>query len=453
MSIRKLVLIRPKGQAVLECLGLGYLASYSYRFGFAPHQYQYFDAEYETDETIVSGASDADVVGISVTSFQIRHAVELTASIREVNPEVRVVWGGYGVSGLTPDQLIEEYGHVVDHFVQGPGEEAWVEVLRDPQAKRVIRKRLIEHLDDVPFPDRELIRVNRHIAQLTRRGEGRRATMEIQRGGCPFDCVFCAARSFTQQHGSTRSAENIVAEMAMLQECYKMDARSTVLACDAEVMLTPEMRRVGELKLERGIEFQLAMSVLAFDVANPNRQDTLEVLVRAGLAEVWMGVESGPSLMPLTGKPITPEQVREAFRVTRALGLRRKAFFVLGFTPEETEETLQERVQFIEEIDPDLVSFSLYVPLPGSRGYDHDRHRHIDYPSLYRDGNKYTSTASLTNEMLNEWVERLEERFGDHIRLTASALPAREVRRLTEAEQELEVTTHPLLPGKRDEEP
>jgi radical SAM superfamily enzyme YgiQ (UPF0313 family) len=398
-----------------ECLGLGYLASFSYKFGYCRDQYRFFSGEFDNDETIIAGCLDAEIIAFSVTTFQIPHAERLVQEIKRKNPSVKVVWGGYGISGLTADKLENGYGDLVDFFVQGPGEEAWLEILTNPDPPRVIRKGLIADLNEVPFPDRELIRIDRNLAKLESGGEGRKTSMEMQRGGCPFECVFCAAPSYTKIHGKTRTPENIVDEMVELRDRWGMDGSSMVLMCDAEVFLTSTMREVGQLKMDRKVDFKFGMNVIASDVAKPTHWPTLEILANAGLEEVWMGVEAGPSLMHLTNKPINPDQVRQAFKITRDLGIIRKAYFILGFTPFETKETILERIDFIEEIDPDVVGFSLYIPVPGSKGYDHQKHHQIDYAKSCEYFNTYTRTETLTNEELQYWQNYLVDYFSDRI--------------------------------------
>jgi radical SAM superfamily enzyme YgiQ (UPF0313 family) len=411
----KIVLVSPRSMHAWECLGLGYLASYSYKFGFSPEQYAFFTAEFDSDDEIVAGCADAAMVALSLTSFQVKHARSLVRRIRQVNPRAKICWGGYGVSGLTEQQLLEEYGQDVDYFVQGPGEESWVEVLTSPDPPRVIRKPLMPDLNQVPYPDRDLIRIERNFEKLRGRGEGRKTSMEMQRGGCPFGCIFCAAGSFTRTHGRSRTPENIVGEMEVLRDRFGMDADSMVLMCDAEIFLTPDMARVAELKIERGIDFKFGMNVVASTILQPAQRRVLEKMVQAGCTEVWMGVESDPTLMHLTGKPIKPDQVREAFRITRDMGLVRKAYFILGFTPEETEQTIQNRIPFIEELDPEVVGFTIYVPVPGSPGYDHDLHREIDYANSCEYTNTFTTTATLSNADLHHWQQHLVRHFEDRI--------------------------------------
>jgi radical SAM superfamily enzyme YgiQ (UPF0313 family) len=239
--------------------------------------------------------------------------------------------------------------------------------------------------------------------------------MEMQRGGCPFGCIFCAARSFTREHGRSRTAENIVDEMQILRDKYGMDADSMVLTCDAEIFLTEEMYKMAELKIKRGIEFKFGMNVVASTLLSKQSQRVLKKMMEAGLTEVWMGVESDPTLMHLTGKPITPAKVREAFRVTREMGLIRKAYFILGFTPEETEQTILNRISFIEEFDPDVVGFTIYIPVPGSPGYNHELHKGIDYEHSCEYFNTYTKTKTLSNKDLQYWQNYLVNYFKERI--------------------------------------
>ena len=307
------------------------------------------------------------------------------------------------------------YGAYVDYFVQGPGEEAWVEILTEEPAKRVLRKPLINDLNLIPFPDRDLIKIERNFEKLEKLGEGRKTSMEMQRGGCPFKCIFCAAGSFSKIHGTSRTSENIVAEMELLSDKYGMDKNSMVLMSDAEIFLTSEMEKMAKLKIENEIDFKFGMNVVASTIIQSKKRRILEKMIEAGLTEVWIGVESDPSLMHLTGKPITPVQVKEAFKITKEMGLIRRAYFILGFTPEETQETILNRIPFIEELEPDVVGFTIYIPVPGSPDYKYDLHKNIDYENSCEYFNEYSQTNTLTNEDLLYWQNYLVDYFKNKI--------------------------------------
>ena len=411
----KITLINPKSMHAWESLGLGYLASYSYKFGYYRNQYSFYHGEFDDHEVIVNGCKKADIIGFSLTTFQICEALEIIKKIKQINNKAKIVWGGYGVNGLSEDQLIDMYGDFVDYFVQGPGEEAWVEILQQSCSNRVIRKQSFEKLDDIPFPDRELIRIDRNFKKLEKLDEGRKTSMEMQRQACPYKCVFCAASSYCKVRRGSRTAENIIGEMKELRDKYTIDKDSMVLMCDAEVFLTKEMYKMAELKIENGIEFGYGMNVVASTIIKPDQRRILSKMQESGLKEVWMGVESDPSLMHLTKKPITPDQVREAFKITKEMGIVRKGYFILGFTPKETAQTIKNRIQFIEEINPDEVGFTIYIPVPGSTDYKHEIHKYIDYRNSCEYFNAYTKTDTLSNDDLQYWQRYLVDYFKNKI--------------------------------------
>ncbi len=410
----RFVLIRPKSIHQWEALGVAYLAAYSYRYGgFSRSDYNFFDGIFDEDEEIIAGCKDAEYIGFSLTTFSVDEALRLMKKIRAVNSDAKIVWGGYAVNGFTEARLLEKWGDQVDYFLQGPGEESWLEVIAGKASGRVIRKQIMAELDRIPYPDRELIKIDRHFEKLRKMGEIRKTSMEMQRSVCPFDCVFCAGSSFAKPNKRSRTAENIVGEMVELRDKWGMDKDSMVLMADAEVFLTPDMYNMAELKIRQQVEFKYGMNVVPSMILAPSQRRTLEKMRESGLTEIWMGVESGPTLMKETGKPITPEKVREAFRITKELGLIRKGYFILGFTPNETEDTIKERISFIEEIDPDEVGFTIYIPVPGSRDYNEELHGGINYAASDEYQNNFTRTITLTNADLHRWQDYLVKYFSD----------------------------------------
>ena len=411
---KRFVFIRPKSIHQWEALGVAYLAAYSYKYGgYTRDDYAFFDGHFDSDEVIVEGCRGAEVIGFSLTSFSVDAALELMEKIKSVNAAAKIVWGGYAVNGFSEERLLEKWGDRVDYFLQGPGEESWLEVIADKAESRVIRKQIMDRLDDIPFPDRDLIKIDRHFEKLKNMGEIRKTSMELQRSVCPFDCVFCGGSSFAKPNRRTRTARNIVDEMIELRDRWRMDKDSMVLTCDAEIFLTPDMYEMADLKIREEVLFKYGINVVASMILKPEERRTLEKMQESGLTEVWMGVEAGPSLMGETGKPITPEKVREAFRITKEMGLIRKGYFILGFTPKETEDTIKERISFIEEIDPDEVGFTIYIPVPGSRDYRDEVHSAINYAASDEYQNTFTCTDTLSNADLHYWQDYLVKYFGN----------------------------------------
>ncbi|NIW10805.1 MAG: radical SAM protein, partial [Gammaproteobacteria bacterium] len=69
-------------------------------------------------------------------------------------------------------------------------------------------------------------------------------------------------------------------------------------------------------------------------------QEILEAMKKAGCHYIKYGVESGSQeMLDAMKKGITLEKVRKAFKLTRKVGIKTQAFFLLGL-PWETRETV-----------------------------------------------------------------------------------------------------------------
>jgi radical SAM superfamily enzyme YgiQ (UPF0313 family) len=59
------------------------------------------------------------------------------------------------------------------------------------------------------------------------------------------------------------------------------------------------------------------------------------------------------------------DDVRGAFKQAKAAGLQTMGFFIFGL-PADTEETMEDTIQFALELDPDLANFMIAAPYPGT---------------------------------------------------------------------------------------
>src|SRR5215510_1136866 len=85
------------------------------------------DCVRQTVERLVR-AMDPDVVGLSVLTFQRRTAHKIVDLVRQLQPRVQVVVGGYDPS-LAPEAYTDKHSGVVDFIVRGEGEITFRELL------------------------------------------------------------------------------------------------------------------------------------------------------------------------------------------------------------------------------------------------------------------------------------------------------------------------------------
>ena len=102
----KICLIRGRWHSVWESLACGYLYSYTKDID-GIEDYRFYDGYFETDEEIIAGASECDIVGFSGTTSQMPWSLRIAAAIRARNPDCRIFVGGYGPS-VSPEQFVKE---------------------------------------------------------------------------------------------------------------------------------------------------------------------------------------------------------------------------------------------------------------------------------------------------------------------------------------------------------
>jgi len=132
--------------------------------------------------------------------------------------------------------------------------------------------------------------------------------------------------------------------------------------------LTQNKKRVLEmcrLLVERGVDVKWIVQARVDTVD----REVLAAMKEAGCHYILFGVESGsPKMLEIMKKRITLDRVREAFKDCRELGIKTQAYFLFG-VPGETNETIEETIEFAREIDADSTQFAIAIPHPGTQLY------------------------------------------------------------------------------------
>jgi anaerobic magnesium-protoporphyrin IX monomethyl ester cyclase len=94
--------------------------------------------------------------------------------------------------------------------------------------------------------------------------------------------------------------------------------------------------------------------------------DLLKHLKAAGVWIVYYGIENGnQDMMDRMHKDITVEEVKRAFVLTKGVGLKVEAGFLIGM-PGETPQTIQDSCNLWKTIKPYWGGFSRVIPFPGT---------------------------------------------------------------------------------------
>ena len=335
------------------------------------------DLTFDRDSRAVAralGEFRPELVGVHTKTLTAARACEIAQLARASGASP--VAGG--PDAATRSELYLEQGF--DVVVPGEGEPTLLELARRAHDRRplagtpgtIVRHRgrsvrgpprpFLKDLDALPLPAWELVDMERYLASWERATGERRAAVLTSRG-CPFDCSWCSkptfGRSFRQQ-----SPERVLAELAALKERYRVDY---VRFCDDVFGIhRPWLERLlaGMVDARLDLRFECLARV---DLLKP---ELLGAMRAAGLARVYVGVESGSQkMLDLMNRGTKLGQVERAAAALRAAGVRQFWFLMLGY-PGESAEDIEATLQLFRRFSPEEYSVSIAVPIPGTRFHD-----------------------------------------------------------------------------------
>jgi radical SAM superfamily enzyme YgiQ (UPF0313 family) len=375
-------------------LGLAYIASYLRARGHECHIHDGIAEPVEL-ERLAATACRYDVVGVTAVTAYVLRAIELVQAIKARPSCPAVVIGGPHVSVL-PESLL---AHGADIAVVGEGEETMgelVECLAAGASTRRLRevrgigfldegkyhytgdRPRIEPLDAVPPPALDLLPMHRYFSSIARATAQPSLSLLTSRG-CPGVCSFCSKRTFG---ASVRyfSVERIVAEFFRLRDRY--GARDVAVWDDSFVADEQIAGSVCQSLRSRGFDLSWSAEARIDGVDRP----LLRTLRQSGCTYVAYGIESGSQrVLDRINKRISKDQIRETIAVTKEAGIHVRGYFMLGF-PGETAAEMEATIRFAVELDVDLASFTLLVPLPGTVEYRRARESGTFDPEYYMKG-------------------------------------------------------------------
>ena len=380
----KITLIQPKALKnnpgyVFEPLGLGYLASYLKMKGYTNISVKLSAFDLEND--IIEDAAGADLVGITATSSMMTHGRRLAAMIKEKNKSAVIVFGGVHPTSC-PKTTIEDEN--IDIVCRGESEETLHEIAaavehNKPYASiegisyknngEIIHNKArspVNNLDSLPYPDRTLIG-QKTFSDLFLKSYGRRSAFVFGGRGCPYKCSYCATDSVWGRQVRLRSPQNIIGEIEGLVREYGVNYIN--FADDTFTINKKHVLELCELLKKRKLSINWSCNV------HPRTADKqlFKEMKSAGCTEIWVGVESGSQdILDELKRNYTLEEVKELFVFAKEAGLKRQAYIMIG-TPGESRGTLKQTEVLIEQIKPDIVIMSLFVPIPGSELYQKAR--------------------------------------------------------------------------------
>lgn len=318
-----------------------------------------------------------EIVGISTDTTRHRQALQLAK--RAKREGCTVIMGGPHPTYV--DKEILSTG-IVDFIVRGEGEVTFSEListlhrgngkldsvqgisfLSKGEILRTPTRPFIENLDELPFPARHLVPMERY--RRTKMGE-REVTPILTSRGCPFQCTFCASSHFFGTKVRLRSPASVLKEIEELYHRYSFQALAFV---DDTFTLFPN--RVIEICkgiLGKGMDlWWWCLSRADLLIRN---EEMIQWMVRSGAKSVFIGVESAnPKTLETLKKGIDRNTTIRAVEMLKRYGLEIHASYILGGL-DETARAIHETIRFAKQLDTNVAQFSILTPYPGTLLYE-----------------------------------------------------------------------------------
>lgn len=313
------------------------------------------------------------LVGISAKSQNFAAAAQVARLVKSLDPTIPVIAGGPHPSMVAEEVAENPY---IDIAVRGEGEQTLVELLEVIEqggdlngVKGIVFKKNGEIIVNPPRP------LNIDLDALgfpNSSAEGSLMDYDLYKKdafrfifparGCPYNCFFCGSRNIWTRSVRYRSVDNVMREISELwqsgirniqfeDDTFGVNRRYTLQLCDALKNRFP------------GLEWACKLHAGLVD------DELVSHLKDAGCTLVMLGVESGSNqMLKKIRKGITIQQAFDAAKIVKSHGIRLHTFFMVGF-PEETEETLAETVDAMENIHSDFLVYSIFTPYPGTESF------------------------------------------------------------------------------------
>lgn len=380
----KILLINPPAGSIYSMLrlktpplGLAYVAAVLKE---AHHQVKIIDLNVESKDYRTLPYSDFDLVGISVDTM--RYPISQKIAEAAKKHKKLVVAGGQHVTFFDAEALSTG---LFDFVVRGEGEYTMLDLVRhieegnsfhevkgisflsDGETIRTPSPPLIQDLDSLPHPARDLLPLQNYTVTL----RGRFMTPALTSRGCPFNCDFCSASQFFGRKWRTRSIDNVMEEINLLYEKFGYRA---IAFFDDHFMLNPQ--RMAEF-CENILKNNWNLYWWAFSRVDSvvKNEEVVKLAARAGLKQVFIGFESGSQeVLDNYGKDLNVENSFRAMEILKKYKISVWASFVIGAL-NETKKMIKQTIRFANRLNPHYIQFGILTPYPGTALYEKVKNR------------------------------------------------------------------------------
>jgi len=318
-----------------------------------------------------------DLVGFSAITPAFLDAYDVCRRVKELLPEVRIVFGGAHVS-WGRERILRDYP-AIDAVIAGEGEYALRDLAggaepatiaglhwREGDGIRSSPERPQEGLcrmDDLPFPAYDLASgfpKHYHLAMFSAPKEP--GTNIISSRGCMYRCSYCD-RSVYRHSFRWNSPEYTFEQVKWLQKDFGI--RHVTFYDDLFTLNQDRVARLCALLRQARLDLSFNCIVRVGHLSG----ELIQELKSAGCWMVHVGIESGDQdILDQHKDGLSLELIRRDVQRLHEAGLWVKGLFMMGF-PGETEASIQRTTEFACSLPLKDANITAFTPYPGAPIY------------------------------------------------------------------------------------
>ncbi|OHA14716.1 MAG: hypothetical protein A2909_00090 [Candidatus Tagabacteria bacterium RIFCSPLOWO2_01_FULL_39_11] len=367
-----------------EWLGIEYLSSALKKAGheteliFDPgagdveYKFKILDNLFDLTEKMVKKAREynPDLIAFSCLTNLYPWVSKMAERLKR-DMQVPIIVGGLHPT-ILPDFVIQN-PHI-DIICVGEGEEPLTELLnsmregemdytiknlwfkKDGQIIKNSPRTLIQGLDALPFPDKDLFKKYGCFS-------GRLYVMTGR--GCPNQCTYCFNSYYRKllcsnnaRYVRRRSVENVIKELIFFKSKYKL---KEIFFYDDIFTINDVWVREFCLAYKKNIRLPFKILVHPQTV----KKEIMSLLKDAGCIYVDIGVESGSEEIryKLLKRNMSNQDIINTAKILKEVGIKFCTLNIVGF-PGETREQMWETYKLNQALKPDGAIVSIFYPFP-----------------------------------------------------------------------------------------
>ncbi len=401
----------------------------------------------EEDVSYVLKKIKPDLVGVTSCSSEYLNVSKLlTSIIGKTLPKTIIVSGG-----VIPTVMLEESmkDKNVDYWMTGECDVSLPMLIDELQREKPELSKIrglaywqdgkivknenvfLDNLDDISFPDYSNIIGSRDMSKISIHDYGNVIfkyapvllskkhpfAITITSRGCPYKCIFCAARTVSGQKVRFRSAKNVLAEIDLL---YSQGIREVIFLDDHFLANRKRVLDIMNGIIERKYDMVWRCGNVTAWLLD---REILEVMYKSGCDFLLVSPESGNQyvLDNIVKKPLKLDKLPGILDMARSIGFSVMANFIFGF-PGETWDQIRDTIKYAERLNVDMVNFHIATPLPKTELMEmclRDKLLPGDYSSNISKYSGYGSGLITTKEFMPLELEVLRSFEWDRINFSS----------------------------------